>query len=263
VGQTGPTGPAGQDGTDGSNGVTFTPAVSSAGVISWTNDGGLPNPQSVNIKGPQGETGATGPAGPGVPSGGSTGQVLTKTGAADYATGWQDPSGGDVTADMLGIVIDGNSTPVGASAGQYVIVKNSTINGITDGLYKAAKVIPASTMIDSTYLTGPIAVGGLNDLLASTPLTTLFDDTHRQISYLTYPALKLLFVYVNSDETTYTASDHIDFTATLPSTIVPIVATSAVTRKHGFVTVSYTKEITFRLMKDQIWDQGYVIVPYL
>ncbi len=35
-------------------GTTFTPSVSSAGVISWTNDGGLDNPSPVNIKGAQG-----------------------------------------------------------------------------------------------------------------------------------------------------------------------------------------------------------------
>ena len=73
------------------------------------------------------------------------------------------PPGGDVTADMLGIVIDGNSTPVGAAVGQYVIVKNSTISGITDGLYTAAQVIPANTAIDATYLTA-VSGGGLNDL---------------------------------------------------------------------------------------------------
>jgi len=39
----------GQDGADGSDGTTFTPAVSSAGVISWTNDGGKTNPSDVNL----------------------------------------------------------------------------------------------------------------------------------------------------------------------------------------------------------------------
>jgi hypothetical protein len=54
----------------GKPGTTFNPSVSEAGVISWTNDGGLENPPPVNIKGPKGETGAkgdvgaTGPAGP-------------------------------------------------------------------------------------------------------------------------------------------------------------------------------------------------------
>ena len=56
-------------GGDGPSGdvVVYTPSVSSDGVLSWTNNGGLPNPSPVNIKGPQGkigDTGAQGPAGP-------------------------------------------------------------------------------------------------------------------------------------------------------------------------------------------------------
>lgn len=41
----------------GPNGVTFIPSVSEEGVISFVNNGGLPNPNPVNIKGPTGETG--------------------------------------------------------------------------------------------------------------------------------------------------------------------------------------------------------------
>lgn len=46
-------------GAKGEQGVTYTPYVSDDGTLSWTNDGGLPNPDPVNIKG---DTGATGPA---------------------------------------------------------------------------------------------------------------------------------------------------------------------------------------------------------
>lgn len=46
------------DGIDGENGATFTPSVDSAGNISWTNDKGLPNPTTVNIKGPKGDMGS-------------------------------------------------------------------------------------------------------------------------------------------------------------------------------------------------------------
>lgn len=37
------------------DGATFTPSVSSKGVLSWTNDKGKTNPASVNIKGPKGD----------------------------------------------------------------------------------------------------------------------------------------------------------------------------------------------------------------
>lgn len=39
------------------DGTTFTPAINDAGDLSWTNDGGKPNPQTVNIKGPKGDDG--------------------------------------------------------------------------------------------------------------------------------------------------------------------------------------------------------------
>ena len=48
----------GQDGEDGDTGATFTPSIDNNGNISWTNDKGLPNPVTVNIKGPQGEAGS-------------------------------------------------------------------------------------------------------------------------------------------------------------------------------------------------------------
>ena len=69
AGPQGKTGPAGQDGApgkdgspgkDGANGApgqdgtTFTPSVSAAGDLSWTNDGGKANPAPVNLKGPPG-----------------------------------------------------------------------------------------------------------------------------------------------------------------------------------------------------------------
>ena len=48
---------------NGGDGATFTPYVSSAGVIYWTNDKELGNPAPVNIKGPAGEKGEKGDPG--------------------------------------------------------------------------------------------------------------------------------------------------------------------------------------------------------
>lgn len=41
-------------GGKGDDGATFTPSVSADGIISWTNDRDLPNPEPVNIKGKDG-----------------------------------------------------------------------------------------------------------------------------------------------------------------------------------------------------------------
>lgn len=46
----------------GDDGATFTPTVSEQGYISWENDKGLPNPEPVNITGPQGIPGPPGPS---------------------------------------------------------------------------------------------------------------------------------------------------------------------------------------------------------
>ena len=133
TGQTGPQGERGLTGEPGADGVTFTPAVSSEGVISWTNNGGKTNPQPVNIKGPIGQTGPqgergfkgetgpagptgpTGPAGPqgapgvGVPTGGTAGQILTKASGEDYDTEWTTPDDAPTA---------GSSNPV-SSGGAY------------------------------------------------------------------------------------------------------------------------------------------------
>lgn len=50
-------GAQGIQGNTGPTGTTFTPAVNSQGIISWSNDGGKTNPPSVSIKGPKGDTG--------------------------------------------------------------------------------------------------------------------------------------------------------------------------------------------------------------
>ena len=39
------------------HGATFTPSVSEDGVLSWLNDKGLPNPESVSVRGPKGNDG--------------------------------------------------------------------------------------------------------------------------------------------------------------------------------------------------------------
>lgn len=70
--------------SDGTKGVTFIPAVDTAGNLSWSNDGGLENPETVNIKGAQGATGPKGDPG-------ATGATGAKGDKGD--TGPQGPQG--------------------------------------------------------------------------------------------------------------------------------------------------------------------------
>lgn len=50
-------------GEDGAPGTTFTPHLDGNGNLSWTNDGGLENPATQNIRGAAGAKGETGAAG--------------------------------------------------------------------------------------------------------------------------------------------------------------------------------------------------------
>lgn len=59
-GPQGPVGPQGIQGERGDVGYHYTPSVSAQGDLSWTNDGNLENPETVNIKGPKGDVGPQG-----------------------------------------------------------------------------------------------------------------------------------------------------------------------------------------------------------
>lgn len=85
-GPQGPQGDIGQKGEQGAQGATFTPSLDSAGNLSWTNNRGLTNPTTVNIKGPKGEQGAPGLQGEPGPQGepGEQGPMGTAPWAASF-----------------------------------------------------------------------------------------------------------------------------------------------------------------------------------
>lgn len=96
----------------GPKGVTFTPNVDSSGNLSWSNDGGLTNPATVNIKGPKGDQG---PAGEG---GGGSGDAIPKTGNRGVLAGFNTIN--SLTDPTETVVIDGlasDDTFVGVTSG--------------------------------------------------------------------------------------------------------------------------------------------------
>ena len=98
-GQPGPQGPQGIPGETGATGPQgpagpyFSPAMSKDGWLSWQNNGGLSNPDPINLMGPQGTPGQTGNPGPqGVP--GPTGPPGPQGEKGETgATGPQGPQG--------------------------------------------------------------------------------------------------------------------------------------------------------------------------
>ena len=94
-GRDGADGTDGQNGEPGQNGATFTPSVSTDGVLSWTNDGGKENPASVNVKGPAGAPGKDGSAGaPGADGEpGQDGTTFTPSVSADGILSWTNDGG--------------------------------------------------------------------------------------------------------------------------------------------------------------------------
>ena len=63
------------------------------------------------------------------------------------------------------IVIDGAKANKAGSVGQYAILKNSSISGLDNGLYKITAAFTTSTTITSSYITAA-ENGGLNDVSA-------------------------------------------------------------------------------------------------
>ena len=136
-GAKGDTGAAGADGAAGKDGVTFTPSMSDDGDLSWSNDGGKANPQTVNLKGPKGdtgetgETGATGPQGPTGPQG---------------ETGPQGAAGADGKTPVKGTdyFTDSDVDEIAAAAAEKVDISGK-LDKTGDGSNVTAEFSAAST----------------------------------------------------------------------------------------------------------------------
>ena len=111
-GAAGAAGTPGTNGKDGTNGYTFTPAVSSEGVISWSNDGGLSNPAAVNIKGPTGAQGPKGDSG----TNGTSAKITGATASVDSTSGTPQvtvTSGGTDSSRSFNFAFTGLKGPKG------------------------------------------------------------------------------------------------------------------------------------------------------
>lgn len=114
------------------DGATFLPYVDDDGVISWTNDRGLDNPVSVNIKGPKGDIGEAGPIGPAGPQGergpqGDVGSGIKIMGYYSTLTELEDEHPSADVGDAYGV---GSSAPYTV----YIYTDRWVDNGLVQGV---------------------------------------------------------------------------------------------------------------------------------
>ena len=151
-GERGERGLQGLQGEKGDAGAYFTPAVSAEGLLTWTNNGGLTNPASANIKGPQGPQGETGPQGP------------------QGATGTQGPQGDtgpnevtSSTATNLTGLLKGNGTNVEAAVPEvdYATPEQTKVLMVTFSGNDDASIIADKSRLEiySAYTEGKMVVG--------------------------------------------------------------------------------------------------------
>lgn len=143
-------------GGEGQNGATFTPSVSPEGVISWTNDKDLPNPEPVNIKGEKGDKGEQGIQGePGEPGAkGEQGDPGTpgKNGAngetpvrgTDY---WTDADKKEIVDDVIESIPIANDTTRGVVKAKPVLAQ--------EGL-SPVSILPDGTLLHETTKPGEL-----------------------------------------------------------------------------------------------------------
>ena len=110
----------------GDKGNTFFPNVSENGDLSWSNDGGLPNPPTVNIKGPQGDPGNYTKPASGIPKSDLASDVQASLGKADTAlqehqdiTGKADKVQNATNGNFAGLDASGNLTDSGHKSSDY------------------------------------------------------------------------------------------------------------------------------------------------
>lgn len=153
--------------SDGKDGTTFIPNVDSNGNLSWTNDGGLENPETVNIKGPAGQPGKDGDPGPA----GADGKTPVK--GVDYFDGEDGKDG----SDGVGIRSVTQTTTSTADGGTNIITVTKT-DGSTSTFSvkngsKGSDGSDGKTPVKGTdYWTASDRSSMVNDVLAALPTWT-------------------------------------------------------------------------------------------
>lgn len=164
----------GGSGTPGANGVTYTPHLSADGVLSWTNDGGLANPDPVNIKGAPGAKGDKGD--PGSDASVTAANIKTALGytPADSKDIPTVPTE-DINANTAARHSRSNKAVLDGITGQVTVDKVNAPDHATDLVQYDASQIAAQRII-SQIPTVPAALPNPNALTIKIGSTTVTYD---------------------------------------------------------------------------------------
>ena len=145
--------PKGAAGNDGANGTTFTPSVDTNGNLSWTNNGGLENPETVNVRGAQGEA-ATVQVGETTTLPAGSQATVNNSGTSEAAVLNFGIPTGQPGADGQAATIAVGEVTTGAAGSQASVTNSGTEN---------------AAVLDFTIPQGADGASGVTDVTAGTP----------------------------------------------------------------------------------------------
>lgn len=136
-------------GPQGKTGYYYIPSVSKEGIISWTNNGNLNNPNPINIKGPQGNQGIQGEKG-------DRGYYFTPSVDSDGNLSWTN--NGDLD-NPISINIKGNTGDKGPEGRAATI----TIGTVSTGDENTDVIVTNTGTINNAILNFTIPKGSKGD----------------------------------------------------------------------------------------------------
>jgi len=160
------------------------------------------------------------------------------------ATASLEPAFQDIgkLASELGIVVNGNTAAVNIAAGQYIILKNSTISGKEDGLYVAANAVSAGTALQSTDIpAAAITNGGLNALNDNSMKLHLYKnppvDTNNHIYATTLDAYNHVAIagFTPADSNIFVRISNLENDGIYTYQLIDIIAGSVISSNYDYL----------------------------
>jgi len=175
--------------------VTSVNTKTGAVTLNASDVGALPSTYTAPVQSVDGKTGAVQI----MPTGGSTGQVLTKTSGSDYAAAWQTPSAGGSVDSVNGqtgtVVLDASDvgalpdTTTAADLGAYVkpsggIPKTDLASAVQTSLGKADTALQTAPVTSVNGATGAVVIN--NATTSAAGLMSATDKSHLDDVYADY-----------------------------------------------------------------------------